>query len=76
MKSKIEVTKNNNSITLLIEYSNFNQVSKNISKLIKIINDYDHHPDVSFDYNTIKIISTTHDANNTITSKDEDLICR
>mgnify|MGYP001421283995 CR=1 FL=1 len=60
--------------TLNLNLKDFNEVYQFIQIINEIIMNHDHHPDVTFNYNTINIKSTTHDANNSVTEKDIKLI--
>lgn len=55
------------------EFVDFTGVTKVLPELLTVITECDHHPVVTFDYNTIEIRTTTHDAGNTITDRDFDL---
>jgi len=56
--------------------SGFDDVKPIIGKLCDLADSFDHHPTVTFDYNTIEVETTTHDAGNTITEKDIELAQR
>ena len=52
------------------EFAAFDVVKDIVPKLMDVIEKEDHHPTVTFGYNTIEIRTTTHDAGNKITEKD------
>ena len=50
-----------------------NELKEIIGKLCDLADELDHHPTVTFGYNTLRIETTTHDAGNRITQKDVEL---
>lgn len=52
------------------ELSGFAEVKAVVVKLTELADELNHHPTVTFDYNTITVETTTHDAGDTITDKD------
>ncbi len=52
------------------EFEDFQGVTALLTHLVEIIEECDHHPTVTFGYNTIEIKTTTHDEGNKITQKD------
>jgi 4a-hydroxytetrahydrobiopterin dehydratase len=52
------------------EFKDFIAVQEIVGKIMKIATEQDHHPAVTFGYNTVEIKTVTHDAGNTITEKD------
>jgi len=58
--------------TLMATYTlaNFSAVTEKLGELLPVIEKHDHHPEVTFTYNTIQIKTCTHDAGNVITEKD------
>jgi len=54
----------------------FNEVKSLITKLCNLADACNHHPEVTFGYNTIQVTTTTHDAGNIITEKDIELAQR
>jgi len=47
-----------------------------IGELCDLADDLNHHPTVTYGYNTLRVETTTHDAGNTITDKDVELAKR
>ena len=58
------------------QLASFDQVKPLVVKLCDLADSFNHHPEVTFGYNTIKVETTTHDAGNTITDKDIELAQR
>lgn len=56
--------------------SGFDAVKPLVGKLCNLADSFNHHPTVTFGYNTIQVETTTHDAGNTITEKDIELAQR
>lgn len=54
----------------------FAQVQLIVSDLMQIADELDHHPTVTFGYNTIQVETTTHDVEHTVTEKDVELAKR
>lgn len=52
------------------EFADFGAVKTIMPKLLQLIEKVDHHPMVTFGYNSIEIRTTTHDKGNKITDKD------
>jgi 4a-hydroxytetrahydrobiopterin dehydratase len=55
------------------QLAGFDQVKPLVVKLCDLADSFNHHPEVTFGYNTIQVTTTTHDAGNTITEKDIEL---
>ena len=55
------------------EFADFEGVKNLLSSLTSVIDEQNHHPTVTFGYNTIEIRTTTHDAGGAITEKDLEL---
>lgn len=51
----------------------FTELRQVIAKLCDLADEHNHHPTVTFAYNTLHVATTTHDADNTVTQKDLDL---
>lgn len=51
----------------------FDEVKTMVGKLCDLADSFNHHPTVTFGYNSLKVETTTHDAGNTITEKDIEL---
>jgi 4a-hydroxytetrahydrobiopterin dehydratase len=58
------------------QLASFDQVKPLVVKLCNLADSFNHHPEVTFSYNTIQVTTTTHDAGNTITEKDIELAQR
>lgn len=52
------------------EFKDFEAVQNVIQKIMKLADEQNHHPAVTFGYNTVEIKTVTHDAGNQITEKD------
>jgi len=55
------------------QLESFDQVKPLVVKLCDLADSFNHHPEVTFGYNTIQVTTTTHDAGSTITDKDIEL---
>jgi 4a-hydroxytetrahydrobiopterin dehydratase len=63
------------SLTRDFEFKNFQEALAFVNVVGTIAEESKHHPDIIlFDYNCVSIITKTHDANNTVTQKDYDLV--
>ena len=58
------------------QLAGFDEVKPMVSKLCDLADSFNHHPTVTFGYNTIKVETATHDTGNTITEKDIELAQR
>ena len=56
--------------------SNFAELKKVVGKLCDLADELNHHPTVTYGYNTLHVETTTHDAGNSITEKDIELATR
>ncbi|MAQ59442.1 hypothetical protein CL638_01900 [bacterium] len=52
------------------EFKDFQGVTVLICDLLPVIEECNHHPTVTFGYNTVEIRTTSHDEGNKITEKD------
>ncbi len=52
------------------EFTSFSAVKDAVTEIMRLAGKYDHHPEVTFGYNTIEVKTVTHDAGNQITEKD------
>lgn len=59
-----------NALVAGFEFASFTGLKNLIPKLLDLIEKENHHPTVNFDYNTIEIKTTTHDAGDKVTEKD------
>lgn len=55
------------------ELADFSEVQAKIKEIMKIADEQNHHPTVTFSYKTIEIKTVTHDAGNTLTDRDFEL---
>jgi len=55
------------------KFNDFAELQVVIGKLCVLADELNHHPTVTYGYNTLMIETTTHDAGNTITEKDVEL---
>ena len=58
------------------KFSNFTELRQIVGKLCDLAEELNHHPTVTYGYNTLKVETTTHDAGNTITELDVELAKR
>ena len=49
-------------LVLTMRLQSFDDVSRLVSGVLRIAKDLDHHPDVCFGYNSLRICTVTHDA--------------
>ena len=63
----------NNQLKQTFKFKNFVEAFGFMSQVALIAEKMNHHPNWSNVYNTVEIILFTHDAGNTITSKDREL---
>lgn len=52
------------------EFTSFTAVKDTVTEIMRLAGEYDHHPEVTFGYNTIEVKTVTHDEGNQITEKD------
>jgi 4a-hydroxytetrahydrobiopterin dehydratase len=53
-------------------FTDFSEVGAVVQKTIDLATELNHHPEVTFGFNIVKIVLTTHDAGNSITDLDID----
>ncbi len=63
----------NNKLVKEFTFPDFNQALEFVKKVSLIAEKIGHHPEIWFTWGKVKISTTTHDAGNTITKKDEEL---
>ena len=56
--------------------TDFAELRKAVGKLCDLADELNHHPTVTYGYNTLRVETTTHDAGSTITTKDIELAKR
>jgi 4a-hydroxytetrahydrobiopterin dehydratase len=56
--------------------ADFNQIRQVVSQLCDLADELNHHPTVTFGYNTLHVETTTHDDGNQVTAKDLELAAR
>jgi 4a-hydroxytetrahydrobiopterin dehydratase len=66
-------TMTNNSLQRSFKFRNFSEAWGFMNRVALACEIADHHPTWSNTYNRVDIALTTHDANNTVTTKDLDL---
>jgi 4a-hydroxytetrahydrobiopterin dehydratase len=59
-----------NKLEKEFEFKDFSQALEFINELAKICEEQNHHPEISWIYNKVKLSLSTHDVGNTITEKD------
>jgi 4a-hydroxytetrahydrobiopterin dehydratase len=52
------------------ELADFGAVKHLVGEIMKLADEYNHHPEVTFSYNWVEVKTTTHDMGNIITNKD------
>lgn len=55
-------------------FTNFTRALEFVNQIGALAEELGHHPDISFGWGYVKVQSTTHDAGNSITTKDTDLM--
>ena len=72
--SKIQIPQhwqeNNQSIVREYKFEDFKQAFEFVTKVAKIAEQLNHHPEIFFTWGKVIITTTTHDAGNQITDKD------
>lgn len=63
----------NNSLKRSFKFKNFVEAFSFMTKVALVAEKMDHHPDWSNVYNTVIITLSTHDKENTVTTKDREL---
>ncbi|MGB0933645.1 MAG: 4a-hydroxytetrahydrobiopterin dehydratase [Lishizhenia sp.] len=64
-----------NTLTRDFQFKNFKEALAFVNVVGTIAEQENHHPDIiMFDYNCVSLITKTHDANDTVTKKDFDLV--
>lgn len=63
----------NNKLKRTFEFNNFIEAFGFMSKVALVAEKMNHHPEWTNVYNKVSITLSTHDAGNTVTSKDEKL---
>lgn len=52
------------------EFKNFAEVADITEKIMKLMSEVNHHPDLSVSYSKITVTTTTHDVGSKVTEKD------
>ena len=58
------------------KFTDFTELRAVVVAVCNLADELNHHPTVTYGYNTLQIETTTHDAENTITEKDVELAGR
>jgi 4a-hydroxytetrahydrobiopterin dehydratase len=58
------------------KFNDFAALRAVVTQVCDLADELNHHPTVTYGYNTLQIETTTHDAGNTITEKDVELAGR
>ena len=66
-------TQTDNSLTRTIKRADFVEALALVVEIGKVAEAVNHHPDIDIRYNTVHLKLTSHEAGNTVTSKDFDL---
>ena len=65
----------NNYLRAVFEFKNFSKALEFVNSVWNIAEIINHHPNIKvFDYRFVEIETTTHDAGNTITKKDLEIV--
>ncbi len=64
------------ALTGKYECANFAECAALVHHCITVMRETDHHPLVSFGYNTVEIVTCTHDAGDVVTDRDAEFITR
>lgn len=59
-----------NFLVATFEFEDFSAVQNVVNILMKLAEAQNHHPDITFTYNTVEVRTTTHDVGLKITEKD------
>jgi 4a-hydroxytetrahydrobiopterin dehydratase len=59
-----------NKLEKKFEFKDFLQALKFINELSKICEEQNHHPEINWIYNKVKLTLSTHDAGDIVTKKD------
>lgn len=62
-----------NKLVGKFDFNDFEEVRQFVVKVMKTADEVNHHPEVTFSYNWVRIEITTHDAGNVVTDKDHSL---
>jgi 4a-hydroxytetrahydrobiopterin dehydratase len=60
----------NDKLVAGFEFTDFATVKKVVQGILHLADVQNHHPEVTFSYNTVEIKTVTHDAGSSITEKD------
>lgn len=52
------------------EFKDFGAVKAVVNEVMNLAEEHNHHPTVTFGYNTVEVKTVTHDEGNSITEKD------
>lgn len=64
----------NNALEQLFVFDNFEEALQFVNKVGEVAEEMNHHPTITLqNYKEVLIITTTHDAGNTVTEKDQKL---
>lgn len=55
------------------DVADFATVRRMVTGICDVADELNHHPTVTFTYNTVRVATTTHDAGNTVTELDIEL---
>lgn len=58
------------------KFASFTQLRAIVVELCQLADRLGHHPTVTYGYNTLQVVTTTHDAGDTVTSLDLELARR
>jgi 4a-hydroxytetrahydrobiopterin dehydratase len=62
-----------NHLEKTFKFKNYREVLSFVNAVADLANAQNHHPQMIVDFNRVVVRTTTHDAGNTITEKDEKL---
>jgi 4a-hydroxytetrahydrobiopterin dehydratase len=72
-KNMNEWENKDNHLEKTFKFKNYREVLSFVNAVADLANAQNHHPQMIVDFNRVVVRTTTHDAGNTITEKDEKL---
>ena len=60
----------NGELVATFNFTSFDEVTVAVNSIMKAADSINHHPTVTFGYNTVEVKTVTHDAGNSITNND------
>ena len=63
-----------NALVASFEFDGFLEAVEFVTDLAQVAEELDHHPDILIQFNTVTVSTTTHDAEDCLTSRDVRLV--